>query len=170
MPRFDGKSFIITILILVVALLASACNLSNAPQENLSVTDVPTTTLLPSRTPIGAITVTPLPIVTAIGQSGDQRPTSVVVLPPTALPFPTSTQMPVSIVILSPIPGNIVAGNVQVLGAAIHPQFLQYQLEFGPDPNPYTFGQRRDNFLPQDGKTDHQRRERAKVDRDRKSA
>jgi PKD repeat protein len=25
---------------------------------------------------------------------------------------------------------------VQVLGAATHPQFLQYQLEFGPDPNP----------------------------------
>ncbi|MCX9078892.1 MAG: PKD domain-containing protein, partial [Candidatus Methanoperedens sp.] len=28
------------------------------------------------------------------------------------------------------------AGAVQVLGSAIHPQFLQYQLEFGPDPNP----------------------------------
>ena len=32
--------------------------------------------------------------------------------------------------------GNIVAGNVQILGSAIHPQFLQYQVEFGPDPNP----------------------------------
>ena len=28
------------------------------------------------------------------------------------------------------------AGNVQVLGAAVHPLFLQYQLEYGPDPNP----------------------------------
>ncbi|MEO8607690.1 MAG: PKD domain-containing protein, partial [Chloroflexota bacterium] len=37
---------------------------------------------------------------------------------------------------MSPIPGNVVAGNIQVLGAAIHPQFLQYQLEYGPDPNP----------------------------------
>ncbi len=137
MPRFDGKIFIITILMLAVALVVSACNLTSAPQESLDVTNVPTTTLLPSRTPIGgnAITVTPLPVVTG-GQSGGQRPTSVVALPPTAIPFPTSTQMPVSIVILSPIPGNIVAGNVQVLGAAIHPQFLQYQLEFGPDPNP----------------------------------
>jgi PKD repeat protein len=138
MPRFDGKTFIITILTLAIAFVASACNLTSAPQESLSVTDVPTTTLLPSRTPLGgnAITVTPLPVVTGGNQSGGQRPTSVVVLPPTAIAFPTSTQMPVSIVILSPIPGNIVAGNVQVLGAAIHPQFLQYQLEFGPDPNP----------------------------------
>jgi len=136
MPRFDGKLFITLILTLVLALLVSACNLTSAPQQSLSVTNVPTTTLLPSRTPVGgnAITVTPLPVVTS--QSGGQRPTSVVVLPPTAIQFPTSTPMPVSIVILSPIPGNIVAGNVQVLGAAIHPQFLQYQLEFGPDPNP----------------------------------
>src|SRR5262249_31599353 len=47
-----------------------------------------------------------------------------------------NTPLPVSIVILSPVPGNIVAGNVQILGSAIHPQFLQYQVEYGPDPNP----------------------------------
>jgi PKD repeat protein len=136
MPRFDGKLLITTIFTLVIALLA-ACNLTSAPQESLSVTNVPTTTLLPSRTPLGRpITVTPLPVVTGGNSQSGQQPTVVVVLPPTAILFPTSTQMPVSIVILSPIPGNIVAGNVQVLGAAIHPQFLQYQLEFGPDPNP----------------------------------
>ncbi len=50
--------------------------------------------------------------------------------------FPSSTPLPVSIVILSPVSGNVVAGNVQILGSAIHPQFLQYQVEFGPDPNP----------------------------------
>jgi PKD repeat protein len=44
--------------------------------------------------------------------------------------------MPLSIVIISPLPGNVIAGNVQILGSAIHPQFLQYRLEFGPDPNP----------------------------------
>jgi PKD repeat protein len=135
MPRFDGKKFLVLIFTLATALLVTACNLTSAPQESLTLTDVPTPTLLPSRTPIGAVTVTPLPTLVG-GQSGGQQPTSVVVLPPTAIPFPTSTQMPISIVILSPIPGNIVAGNVQVLGAAIHPQFLQYQLEFGPDPNP----------------------------------
>ncbi|MBK8025999.1 MAG: PKD domain-containing protein [Chloroflexi bacterium] len=56
-------------------------------------------------------------------------------IPPTALIPPTS-QFPLNIAILSPAPGNIVAGNVQVLGSASHPQFLQYQLEWGPDPNP----------------------------------
>jgi PKD repeat protein len=43
--------------------------------------------------------------------------------------------LPVSIYILSPVPGNVVSGNVQVIGSATHPQFLQYQLEYGPDPN-----------------------------------
>jgi PKD repeat protein len=46
--------------------------------------------------------------------------------------------------ILSPIPGNVVSNNVQVLGSAIHPNFVQYQLEYGPEPNPnnlwYTIG------------------------------
>jgi PKD repeat protein len=34
------------------------------------------------------------------------------------------------------VPGNVIAGNVQVVGAATHPNFLQYQVEVGPDPNP----------------------------------
>jgi PKD repeat protein len=37
--------------------------------------------------------------------------------------------------ILSPVPGNVIAGNVPIIGAALHPQFLQYQLEYGPEPN-----------------------------------
>ncbi|MCO6444078.1 MAG: PKD domain-containing protein, partial [Anaerolineae bacterium] len=50
--------------------------------------------------------------------------------------IPTATPSTISIVLLSPIPGNVVTSNVQVLGSAIHPNFLQYQLEYGPDPNP----------------------------------
>jgi len=34
------------------------------------------------------------------------------------------------------VPGNVIADNVQLLGSATHPQFLQYQVEYGPDPNP----------------------------------
>ena len=124
-------------LLVIVMLLIAACNLTSAPQEQLELTDVPTNTIPPTRTPINnssaptPITVTSLPVFPT--RIVAQRPT--VILPPTTVFFPSPTPLPVSIVILSPVPGNTVAGNVQVLGAATHPNFLQYQLEWGPDPN-----------------------------------
>jgi PKD repeat protein len=41
----------------------------------------------------------------------------------------------INIVILSPVPGSRLTGAVSVLGAAQHPQFSQYYLEYGPSPN-----------------------------------
>ncbi|MCB9454885.1 MAG: PKD domain-containing protein [Anaerolineaceae bacterium] len=124
-------------LLLLFVFLVAACNLNNAPEQQLELTLAPTNTPLPTRTEIAVggvpttlpVTLTPFALPTT--QSGQ--------LPSTAIAPPviqaSSTPLPISIVILSPIPGNVVAGNVQVLGAAIHPQFLQYQLEYGPDPN-----------------------------------
>ncbi len=136
LPRFRGllSLFLLTFLTLVV----SACNLTSAPEQQLQLTEVLTNTPLPTRTEIPTSGLpTTFPIGTPViptAQAGQLPPTSVA-LPPVSF-FPTSTPLPISIVILSPIPGNVVAGNIQVLGAAIHPQFLQYQLEYGPDPNP----------------------------------
>jgi PKD repeat protein len=127
-------------LILLMAIFAGACNLTSAPEEQLlESTDVPTNiTVPPTRTlpaTAGLPTRLPLtPLFVPTARPGQLPPTSGV-LPPTQVVL-ASTPLPVSIVILSPIPGNVVAGNVQVLGAAIHPQFLQYHLEYGPDPNP----------------------------------
>ncbi len=127
------------ILLLLLTLLAGACNLTSAPQNQLSLTEVLTNTPQPSRTAVGGQSVpTTLPISTLNAPTTQplQLPGTSIALPPTFILYPTSTPFPISIFILSPIPGNVVAGNVQVLGAAIHPQFLQYQLEYGPDPNP----------------------------------
>ncbi len=123
-------------VILLIVLFGSACNLTSAPEEQqIEATDVPTNeTVPPTRTlpaTVGIPTTLPLNVPTT--RPGQLPPTSGV-LPPTQVVL-ASTPLPVSIVILSPIPGNVVAGNVQVLGAAIHPQFLQYHLEYGPDPN-----------------------------------
>ncbi|GIL13610.1 MAG: hypothetical protein BroJett038_23300 [Chloroflexota bacterium] len=130
---------ITTILLLLMAVI-SACNLTSAPEEQLSLTEIPTTTPQPTRTapPTGGIPTTlPLTAFVVPTLPSGQIPPTTIALPPTwVASAPTSTPVPISIVILSPIPGNVVAGNVQVLGAAIHPQFLQYQLEYGPDPNP----------------------------------
>src|SRR5262245_11073568 len=127
-------------LSLLLVFFVSACNLTSAPQEQqIQATDVPTSiTIPPTRTlsaSTGFPTTLPLtPLLVPTTRPG-QLPANTGVLPPTQIVL-ASTPLPVSIVILSPIPGNVVAGNVQVLGAAIHPQFLQYHLEYGPDPNP----------------------------------
>jgi len=113
--------------------------LTSAPEQQLALTDVPTNTPPPTRTLIptgGAPTTLPITQIAVPTSQQVVIPPTSISLTPTFIPFPTSTPTPISIVILSPIPGNIVAGNVQVLGAAIHPLFLQYQLEYGPDPNP----------------------------------
>ncbi len=126
-------------LLLILSIILSACNLSNSP-EQLALTEIPTNTSAPTRTPItsanGLPTTLPITQVAPPTSKPLSLPATSVSLPPTFIPFPTSTPTPISIVILSPVPGSVVAGNIQVLGAAIHPLFLQYQLEYGPDPNP----------------------------------
>ncbi len=124
------------LLLMLVALLATACTLSSNPPQSIELTDVPTSTVPPTRTPQTGVNLpTALPFPTSQVQPGFSFPTSVAVLPPT-IAAPASTPLPIRILILSPVPGSVVAGNVQVLGAASHPQFLQYQVEYGPDPNP----------------------------------
>jgi PKD repeat protein len=132
-----------TALVAVLSIIVlSACNLSSSEpvQETLALSpspevtaDLTQTSTLPTRTVQGTASVPTLIQIT-------QRPPSTfVVLPPTsAVVFPTlsqNQQTPVNIAILSPVSNSVVAGNVQVLGSATHPQFLQYQLEYGPDPN-----------------------------------
>jgi len=142
MLPFSRRSISFRLLLLFSSLIfLVACNLEAAPanQTPLDLTSeptqtgaAPTRTLLPTGNPPTSIPVTSITIPNQNTQS-----TQVVQLPPTsAFVPPTSSPTPISILILSPITGNIASGNVQVLGSAIHPQFLQYRLEYGPDPNP----------------------------------
>ena len=131
------------LIITLLTLIISGCTLRNTAPESAPTTTPQSTgtseisTMPPTRTPQGTFELpTSLPTFTARPFNTQQsRPTSVAQLP-TSVPPPSATPLPISIVILSPVPGNVVSGNVQVLGAATHPQFLQYQVEYGPDPNP----------------------------------
>lgn len=124
----------------VLLLVLTACNLGASPEQQQIATNQGTNAALATRTPLGTLnapTTLPLTSLAPTVLPGQSRPTAIVSFPPTAvLPPVGQPQVPVSIVILSPISGNVIASNVQVLGSAIHPQFLQYQLEYGPDPNP----------------------------------
>ncbi|MBN8593616.1 MAG: PKD domain-containing protein [Anaerolineae bacterium] len=136
MKTYSHIKLIAGVLCFVMLMIVAGCNLTGISEQPVATSQqqLVTASPLPTRTTISAFL--PTQIVSSLA-----APTlSPLVLPPTSQ-FPnntssTQTNVPISIVILSPIPGNVVAGNVQVLGAVIHPQFLQYQLEYGPDPNP----------------------------------
>lgn len=113
-----------TILTLAIVLL-SACNLTSSPEPEATITAAglataqPTIAVLVSTpTPLGQVTSIPLTITT---------PT----LYPTAV-----TQIPIVINISSPQDGQLLAGIVGITGTVIHPNFLQYQLQYAPASNP----------------------------------
>ena len=133
-----NRTWLLAILV-VFTLIASACNLGAPESDQVEITSAPTNTdaaptrtLLPTGSASTAVSVTSIPLPT----QQQLQPTRVVQLPPTTNPIPIPTDLPTSILILSPLPNNVISGNTQILGSAIHPEFLQYRVEFGPDPNP----------------------------------
>ncbi|MFQ3566929.1 MAG: PKD domain-containing protein [Aggregatilineales bacterium] len=130
-----GRPFFAVFLIVMLAFL-SACNLG-AAEPTVAPTTSPTRT--PSPTPSITPTVripTQIPTLGAIFPT--LRPTNIVVVPTSPPPpvVPTTPPLPIRIAILSPVPGSVIAGSTSVLGSAVHPNFLQYHIEYGPDPNP----------------------------------
>jgi PKD repeat protein len=118
-------------LLIVIALIAGACNLGTAPEATATLTATNTEAATPTST---------LTLLTLMPPTGAPPPTSVlpptvIIQVPTSLPTQPPIPMPIRIAILSPVPGSIVSGAVNVIGSAVHPLFAQYQLEFGPDPN-----------------------------------
>jgi PKD repeat protein len=134
-PIYKNRHWIVVLSILTMAILSS-CNLGAPESDQVQITSAPTNTgAAPTRTiQTTGINVTPILFPTQVPQQIST--VSIVQLPPTSNPIPTSTIVPASIVILSPLPNNIISGNTQILGSATHPNFLQYRVEFGPDPNP----------------------------------
>ncbi|RMF81706.1 MAG: PKD domain-containing protein [Chloroflexi bacterium] len=93
----------------------------------------------PSLTPSPTPTMTPSPTIAPFITTATRTITPTFTLTP--LPSPTATFTPSPAgpqraLIFSPLRGNILAGNVFILGAATHPDFLRYELEFSIDPNP----------------------------------
>ncbi|MBE0688729.1 MAG: PKD domain-containing protein, partial [Anaerolineae bacterium] len=131
---------VMLLALVLLALVATGCNLTggDVTSETIDTTPSLAFTLPPTRTAQSTSGIpTPLPGVTLpSGQPTTIGSIPTAIRPPIVPQQPSPTPLPISIVILSPVPGNIIAGNVQVIGAAVHPNFLQYQIEFGPDPNP----------------------------------
>jgi len=126
------RMFATLVLTVFLTALLAACNLVGSPEEPIDQTAVPSNT--PAVTSVNQnATGTPTPTVTALPFITRQPPTAIV--PPTSIAFATPTSSVSSIAIFSPVPGSIVSGAVTIFGSAVHPNFLQYQLEYGPEPN-----------------------------------
>ena len=138
-PHITKNRNLLAIILILTTIILASCNLGAPESDEVSITSAPTNTgvaptrtLLPTSNAPTSVVVTSIPLPSQI----PFQPTRIVQLPPTSNPIPTNTTSPTSIVILSPLPNNIISGNTQILGSAIHPSFLQYRVEFGPDPNP----------------------------------
>lgn len=134
------------VLLVIAAVVGSACTLSTGdkkgPESGGQPTAPPTITPPLTRTPIP--TFTPYPTLTPGGPIFVQPTATRIVLAPTFTPWvgpvvtwtPPVTVPPYDVRITYPVDGGQVAGYITVVGSASHPRFLQYALEWGPDPNP----------------------------------
>jgi hypothetical protein len=95
-----------------------------------------------TRTPTSISAATsPTPLPTA---ASGLQPTPTQLQFPTSAPPPTQvgvvptspSNVPTSITITSPVDNVTLQGYVTILGSASHPNFVQYALEYGPNPNP----------------------------------
>jgi hypothetical protein len=138
--RKHGRQLWIISLTLLLSLILSACNLGAAPEAEATLTllaETGTQDVNVTRTaqPQGGVTVFPTLTPFVFSTRPVVVPTTIVLVPNQPV-YPTATSAPINILIVSPLSGNVVSGSVNVFGSASHPNFLQYRLEFGPEPNP----------------------------------
>ena len=121
---------VVLFLLLAVAFAAGGCNL--VAESALTPTIGPTSST--SATP-GTVTPTSTLFIPTLSGQVPTGTFPTAVIPPTVALPPTAQPVPIRVVIISPTPGSFVAGTISVFGSAIAPNFLQYQLEYGPEPN-----------------------------------
>ncbi len=128
-------------LVAAMLLLATlACSIAGGDDDQSDSTPTIQPSASPATSAVGMLSSpTPFP-------SPTQRPLATAtqfVLPRINTPIPTwtpfvqpATPLPYDVRISYPVDGGQIAGYVTVTGSASHPRFLQYALEWGPEPNP----------------------------------
>jgi hypothetical protein len=129
----------------VLVVLLAACGGNDRESERNPTLGAATITPPFTRTPSGAdqlASPTVLPTWTAVAAVPTSTP---LVIQPPAIPSPlptwtpafsSATPFPYDVRISYPVSGSQIAGYVTIVGSASHPRFVQYALEWGPDPNP----------------------------------
>jgi PKD repeat protein len=134
------------LLLLSFLFTVVACGPTRAIEPSPTAS-LPTSTPPPTRTAL-APTVTASTIEAVLPPTTDRLPPTAVAMLPSGQGGASGQSAPpndgavnqadalVRIAIFSPVPGSTLAGTVSIDGAAMHPQFAYYQLEYAPDPNP----------------------------------
>ncbi len=129
-----GRWSVVALLGLTLLAL-TACNLSRQGRaaQRVEITRArDTARVLASATPRTAPAQP-----TAEAPAAELAPTQRVDWPtPTAIALPSATPLPLRVSIDYPPPNTVVSGTTQILGSAIHPAFMHYQLEYSSQPNP----------------------------------
>jgi len=149
MTRYRRRFALLPVSLVLIMLLVAgmACSLSSndndkkdagAPTVPATITPPGTRTVVPTFTPFGAGASPTRPFFpVSTSTQVVFRPTFVYTPFPTWQPgIPTATAYPYDIRISFPASGNIVSGYITLIGSASHPNFLQYALEWGPEPKP----------------------------------
>ncbi|MBP8972613.1 MAG: pilus assembly protein N-terminal domain-containing protein [Anaerolineae bacterium] len=134
------------LVLLILAVIGTGCSLSGGDGGGQKAETQPTAppTITPPMTRTAFPTFTPFPTLTPGGAIFTGPTATRIVLAPTFTPYPTPfftwvpqvTAYPYDVRISYPVSGSQVAGYITIIGSASHPRFLQYALEWGPDPNP----------------------------------
>ncbi len=131
--------------LLILVVIGTGCSLSGGNGGGKGAEKQPTAppTITPPLTRTAFPTFTPFPTLTPGGPIVTWPTATRIVLAPTytyPTPFftwtPQVTAYPYDVRISYPVDGSQVAGYITIVGSASHPRFLQYALEWGPDPNP----------------------------------
>ncbi|MBN1679367.1 MAG: hypothetical protein JW966_03695, partial [Anaerolineae bacterium] len=131
-------AFLLVILAVAVTACDSGDDTDSETQPTVAATITPplTKTPIPTFTPFPTFTATQPFIAPPTSTQLVLRPTSAVVVPTSTPLVPSATPYPYDIRITYPVDGSTIAGYVTVIGSASHPRFVQYALEWGPEPNP----------------------------------
>ncbi|NDJ86126.1 MAG: hypothetical protein GYB66_09600, partial [Chloroflexi bacterium] len=128
------RPIILIVILLLAAALLAACggddDEEGSGDSRPTVPSFPTTTTTPGGDEAGTLP-TALPT-TASGPT----PTRFAGFPTLEVAPTIPSRYPNSIQIVSPVAGAQLSGTVTIWGSASHPDFIQYTLEYGPDPNP----------------------------------
>ncbi len=136
MQLFYKRHIQVVLLLLLAVLVVGACgggDDNEGADRRPTVPSFPTTTQ--TTTPEGT-QVASAPTSTLLPTSSGPTPTRFAGFPTLSVPPTVPRTYPRQVQIVSPVTGQSLVGISTVWGSVSDPNFLQYSLEYGPDPNP----------------------------------
>ncbi len=137
MHLFYKRHIQVVVLLLIAALVVGACGGGDdeGSERRPTIPSFPTTTQTTTPQSTGT-QVASAPTSTLLPTSSVPTPTRFAGFPTLSVPPTVPRTYPRQVQIVSPVTGQTLVGVTTIWGSASDPNFAQYTLEYGPDPNP----------------------------------